>query len=136
MPRSSSSNPDALHNPQPQAAAANRARPGRRNLNAKLAFLALKSPILDELATGEYVKTVYLRYADRLGVSYRQFCRYVSESKLSDATASRQSSAELLSLAAPSHIPSPPASRTPILTRSPSRGFVFDPTDIDEKKLI
>ena len=108
-----------------------------RQLNGRTTFLALMEKIRADLKAGHFIKTVHARYERQLGMSYRQFLRYVREyGLLAEARphlasyASRSSTA--LSQEGQAH-----QAGEPIMSEPPHpKRFIFEPAKIDEKKLI
>jgi hypothetical protein len=104
----------------------------------RTAFAALSPEIFGELAREIPMSVVHRKYKDRLGISYSQFTRHVRAFKSREnfqawatmAVRGLPASRGGISKTAPkTHPPGlPDAGRT--------KGFHFDPTDIDEKKLI
>lgn len=110
----------------------NRARWGE----GRVAYLALAPEIAKALAAGLPMTKVHALFEDRLGMSYRQFIRYAKPDRpkkekthdpaprIAQKPARRQQSGETYAGASPGGIP------------GDARGFHFDPSDIDSKKLI
>jgi hypothetical protein len=113
----------------------------------RMRFTALAGPIQAELASRAFKKAIYTKYRDRLGIGYRQFLYYVKEIERGAASSPPPSPRSVSAPdphqpahSAPSHRtlddPSAPI-REPLNARRPEpKRFVFDPTDIDLKKLI
>jgi hypothetical protein len=99
----------------------------------RVAYAALAPEIVKALAHGLPMTKVYALFEARLGMSYRQFIRYASpRAKEKDHDPSprpvqKPARAEARDRAAsPREFPGAGA----------ARGFHFDPSDIDDKKLI
>jgi hypothetical protein len=114
----------------------------KRKANGRLLFRALQQEIKAELEAGVFAVDVHGKYGQRLGIGYSQFMKYVKLYQLrSDAPVLPQPAPVTQSTSA-----SPPAPRAeaasgpvrePINARRPGpKRFIFDPTDIDIKKLI
>jgi hypothetical protein len=100
---------------------------------ARAAYAALAPEIAKALGTGVPMTKVHALFEDRLGMSYRQFIRYASREP------SRKEK---------THDPDPRPIQRPPRSQSrensggvtgaggDARGFHFDPSDIDSKKLI
>ena len=89
----------------------------------RIAFLAKREVIRDELEAGHSLTAIYAKYQDALGISYVQFTRYVGF-YLRRANETR-----------PGTTPPPP--RKPAAGEPPKpKGFQFDPMAINRKKLI
>jgi hypothetical protein len=113
--------------------------------NGRRAFLALRAEIKLELDAGAFAKTVHARFEERLGIGYRQFAKYVKRYELlaSDPALAQPAAAFPNAARAPNQPLSPAstagpkAPREPLnARRPPPKRFIFDPTDIDLKKLI
>jgi hypothetical protein len=107
-----------------------------------MAFLALKEEIAADLSAGLFANAVHAKYEGRLGVGYRQFLKYLKRYRLRDA-ANFSPAPDRTSLLATDRFPSAPAPRMPgpgcepVNARpAPTRKFVFNPADIDPKKLV
>ena len=101
----------------------------------RVAYAALAPEIAKALATGLPMTKVHALFEDRLGMSYRQFIRYAKSSPSQQET---------------KHDPAPRIAQKPSRSQSgessagngitgvssDARGFHFDPSDIDSKKLI
>jgi hypothetical protein len=99
----------------------------RRKVNGRTAFLALKEEIATELATGLYANAVHAKFEARLGFGYRQFLKYLKRYRFADAATSPPLPSVLAT----------PSGRKPINAKPDApRRFVFNPADIDAKKLI
>ena len=115
------------------AAKANRKRAGWGE--ARVAYAALAPEIAKVLATGLPMTKVHALFEDRLGMSYRQFIRYAKPNL---------SKQEMKHDTAPRFIERPARKQGSESDAGPSvagaggdaRGFHFDPSDIDGKKLI
>jgi hypothetical protein len=119
-----------------------------RKLMGRMRFTALAGAIQAELASRAFKKAIYTKYRDRLGIGYRQFLYYVKEIERGAASSPPPSSRSVsapephypAAHPAPSHrAPDDPSAliREPLNARRPEpKRFVFDPTDIDLKKLI
>jgi hypothetical protein len=111
-------------------------------------FVALARVIADELAARPFKKAVYAKYQAELGVGYRQFLYYVRELERDSSLSSSSSPVALAGRSAqhpPADLQAPPPPAEPSLRalreplnarRPPPKRFIFDPTDIDLKKLI
>ena len=109
---------------------------GESRVNGRMAFLALKEAIAADLSAGLFANAVHAKYQDRLGVGYRQFLKYLKRYRLRDAADFSSAPARAPLLAADRLSPMP-ASREPVnARRAPGRKFVFNPADIDPKKLV
>jgi hypothetical protein len=113
--------------------------------NGRRAFLALRAEIKRELDAGAFAKTVHARFEERLGIGYRQFAKYVKRYELLASDQALAQPAAILPRAARapnqplplSSAAEPTAPREPLnARRPPPKRFIFDPTDIDLKKLI
>jgi hypothetical protein len=112
------------------AAKGNRKRAGWGE--ARAAYAALAPEIAKALCTGLPLTKVHALFEDRLGMSYRQFIRYASR---------EPSRKEKTHDPAPRSIQRPPRSQSRESggvtgAGGDARGFHFDPSDIDSKKLI
>jgi hypothetical protein len=115
-----------------------------RKVSGRAAFLAHFKEIEAELATGQFASVVHGKFKDRLGFSYRQFAYYVREYELGPARpetsrpAPRQPAPPRLAAGSlpPGKALAPKMASGPIITRPAEKRFRFDPTDIDEGKLI
>jgi hypothetical protein len=115
-------------------------------ISGRSSFLALKSGIEADLVAGAYAKTVHAKYQSRLGISYRQFLRYLKEyeSRELPAKSSQPPAPGGPHTVSPKSRKPPPApsrpsaaKREPIVTRPGGpRRFVFNPADINPDKLI
>ena len=113
--------------------------------NGRRAFLALRAEIKRELDAGAFAKTVHASFEERLGIGYRQFAKYVkryellaSDPALAQPAAARPGAARVSNQPLPpSSTAEPQSPREPLnARRPPPKRFIFDPTDIDLKKLI
>jgi hypothetical protein len=115
------------------AAKGNRKRAGWGE--GRVAYAALAPEIAKALATGLPMTKVHALFEDRLGMSYRQFIRYAKPNL---------SKQEKTDVSAPRPVQKPARNQTREIDSRTSvsgaggdaRGFHFDPTDIDSKKLI
>ena len=101
----------------------------------RVAYAALAPEIVKALEEGLPMSKVHALFEDRLGIGYRQFVRYANRSLRAQER---------------EHDPSPRTVQKPVRAeardragnpRQPpsagdARGFHFDPSDIDGKKLI
>jgi hypothetical protein len=107
-----------------------------------MAFLALKEEIAADLSAGFFANAVHAKYEGRLGVGYRQFLKYLKRYRLRDAADFSPAPARAPLLAADRLPPEPVPRRSgpgcePVnARRAPARKFVFNPADIDPKKLV
>jgi hypothetical protein len=114
----------------------------KRKANGRLLFRALQQEIRAELEAGVFAVDVHGKYGQRLGIGYSQFMKYVKLYHLrSEAPALPQPAPVVESTSAPPPAPQaeavPRTAREPINARRPGpKRFIFDPTDIDIKKLI
>ncbi len=118
------------------------AAPKRMKGTARVAFIAHRAAIEAELDAGWPIKAVYQRRADKLGMSYQQFARYVGsiirEGRRSALPAIPAPQSKLAT--APAGKPSPPSS-DPVKeshARHEPTTFTFDgsPRADDEARLI
>ena len=118
--------------------------------SGRIAFLAQKNEIASELQAGWPVKASYLARADKLGISYQQFTRYVDTFIPADQRfmpRPRRTRAATGSVSGPfvsdpaSPLPIPPAIEEPSIhaRHEPRpRTFVYDgnPREDDKARLI
>ena len=78
---------------------------------------------------------VYALFEARLGISYRQFVRYANRSRLTKEREHDPSPRPVQKPARAEARDRPPRPRQPP-GAGDARGFHFDPSDIDSKKLI
>ncbi len=98
-----------------------------------MAYAALAPEIAKALEEGLPMTKVYALFETRLGMSYRQFIRYASpRAKERDHDPSPRPVQKPARAEARER---PPGSRQPPGAGT-ARGFHFDPSDIDGKKLI
>ena len=114
---------------------------GKRKINGRAAFLALKDEIKAELEAGAFANSVHARYKQRLGIGYRQFLKYLRRYQLRDATPSEPiqpvHAARSANRRSPVALADEAPPREPVNARPEQpRQFVFNPADIDPKKLI
>jgi hypothetical protein len=114
----------------------------KRKANGRLLFRALQQEIRAELEAGVFAVDVHGKYGPRLGIGYSQFMKYVKLYQLrSEAPVLPQPAPVVQSISAPPPAPqaeaAPRPAREPLNARRPEpKRFIFDPTDIDIKKLI
>jgi hypothetical protein len=115
----------------------------KRKANGRLLFRALQQEIKAELEAGVFAVDVHGKYGQRLGIGYSQFMKYVKLYRLrSEAPALPQPAPVTQSTSASppapqAEAPTPRPAREPLNARRPEpKRFIFDPTDIDIKKLI
>jgi uncharacterized protein DUF5338 len=115
---------------------------GEHRVNGRMAFLALKEAIAADLSAGLFANAVHAKHQGRLGVGYRQFLKYLKRYRLRDA-ANFSSAPARAPLSAADRLPPVPVPRVPgpgcepvNARRAPGRKFVFNPADIDPKKLV
>ena len=97
-----------------------------------MAYAALAPEIVKALQEGLPMTKVHALFEGRLGIGYRQFVRYANRSRRAQERARAPS---------PSPLQKPPRAEARDRPTSPhkppgARGFHFDPSDIDSKKLI
>jgi hypothetical protein len=100
---------------------------------ARVSFLAQAGTIRGELEQGWPLKAIHQRHADKLGMSYAQFCRYVS-AYMADAgwRTGRQDIGKEPDRRVESPKPVPkPASAAPLI-----RQFQYNPRAFDDDELI
>jgi hypothetical protein len=115
-----------------------------RKVSGRAAFLAHFKAIEAELAKGQFASVVHGMLKDRLSFSYRQFAYYVREYELGpqrpevSRPAARQPATARLTAGSlpPGNALAPKVAGSPIIARPAEKRFRFDPTDIDESKLI
>ncbi len=101
----------------------------------RVAYAALEPEIVNALEEGLPMPTVYALFEARLGIDYRQFVRYANRSprpKERDHDPSRRP----VQKPAPAEARDRAASPRQRSGAGNARGFHFDPSDIDSKKLI
>ncbi len=109
----------------------------KAKVNGRPAFLVLKTEIQAELDAGVFATRIYAKFKDKLPFSYRQFLYYVDQYGLRGSALSAPDAAAKprLTIDAPRSVPQ--AGNAPIGTRPDQpRKFIFNPADIDKKKLI
>ena len=98
-----------------------------------MAYAALAPEIAKALDEGLPMTKVYALFEARLGMSYRQFIRYASpRAKERD----HDPSPRPVQKSARAEARDRPASPSQLAGAGDARGFYFDPSDIDSKKLI
>jgi hypothetical protein len=98
-----------------------------------VAYAALAPEIAKALDEGLPMTKVYALFEARLGMSYRQFIRYASpRTKERDHDPSPRPLQKPARAEARDH----PSSPSQLPVAGGARGFHFDPSDIDSKKLI
>jgi hypothetical protein len=114
----------------------------KRKANGRLLFRALQQEIKAELDAGVFAVDVHDKYGQRLGIGYSQFMKYVKLYQLRlEAPVPPQPAPAVQSnptSPSPTHSEAAPRPvREPLNARRPEpKRFIFDPTDIDLKKLI
>jgi hypothetical protein len=114
----------------------------KRRANGRVLFRALQQEIKAALDGGVFAVGVHAKYGQRLGIGYSQFMKYVKLYQLrSEAPVPPQPAPAVHSnptSPSPTHGEAAPRpAREPLNARRPEpKRFIFDPTDIDIKKLI
>jgi len=101
----------------------------------RVAFAALAPEIAKALEEGLPMTKVYALFEARLGMSYRQFVRYANPSRPAKER-QRDPSPRPLQKPVRAEARDRPPSPRQLPGASDARGFHFDPSDIDSKKLI
>jgi Family of unknown function (DUF5338) len=124
--------------------------PNRMKGSGRIAFLAQKNEIASELKAGWPIKASYLARAEKLGIGYLQFTRYVEVYIPADQRSvprprrARTATADATSLLAPDPVLPPPISPAIEETRTNARHeprprtFVYDgnPRQDDKARLV
>ena len=100
-----------------------------------MAYAALAPEIAKALEGGLPMTKVYALFEARLGMSYRQFIRYANPRVAQRRETMTHPQGPFKSLLGPKPVTAPPAPAS-FQTPAHARGFHFDPSDIDGKKLI
>jgi hypothetical protein len=113
-------------------------RSGRKRARwgeGRVAYAALAPEIAKALEEGLPMTKVYALFEARLGMSYRQFIRYANSSP---RTKERDDDPSPRPVQRPARAEARdrPASPRQLPDAGDARGFYFDPSDIDSKKLI
>ena len=106
-------------------------------VNGRPAFLVLKDEIQAELDAGVFATRIYAKFKGKLPFSYRQFLYYVDQYDLRGPALSAPDAAAKPQPAIDVPRSVPQAGSAPIRMRPDQpRKFIFNPADIDKKKLI
>jgi hypothetical protein len=114
------------------------AKGGRKRAHwgeGRVAYAALAPEIAKALATGLPMTKVHALFEDRLGMSYRQFIRYAKPNP-SQKEKTHDSAPRFIERAPRYQSREKDADTSVAGVGSDARGFHFDPSDIDGKKLI
>ena len=100
-----------------------------------MAYAALAPEIVKALEEGLPMTKVYALFEARLGIGYRQFVRYANRSHRAQE---RNHDPSLRPIQKPVRAEARDRAASPreLPGASAARGFHFDPSDIDSKKLI
>jgi hypothetical protein len=100
-----------------------------------VAYAALEPEIVKALEEGLPMTKVYALFEARLGIGYRQFVRYANRSRRAQER-EHDPSPRPVQKPARAEARDRAASPRQLSSASAARGFHFDPSDIDSKKLI
>jgi hypothetical protein len=113
----------------------------KRKANGRLLFRALQHEIKADLNAGVFAVDVHAKYQQRLVIGYSQFMKYVKLYQLRSEAPNPPPPAPAVHGTPPSSATQAEAAPRPIrepinARRAKPKTFIFDPTNIDLKKLI